>query len=183
MSNLGVGRYQSGTANRGGVYSSEQQSTHMQHLGGHGASSSARSSGSASVASTQRPAASLAGRDMNVMPTIHHHHSVTSHHAEIERLQNENATAIARAEAAEDRLLRSMAHFSKVEPLAQKISAHRGGSAMIASVESRNELGQASLWDNFETMSPVQFLKAELKTPTETVYLERTVGQFEVVTV
>jgi len=92
----------------------------------------------------------------------------------------ETASAIARAEAAEDRLLRSMAHFSKVEALAKKISAHRGGSATIACVESRNELGQAALWSDFETMSPVQFLKAELKTPTETVYLERNLGQFEV---
>lgn len=73
-----------------------------------------------------------------------------------------------------------MAFFSKVEPLANRIPALRAGSAMIATVEPQNELGQAALWDDFQTMSPVQFLKAELKTPTQTVYLERSLGQFEI---
>ena len=75
---------------------------------------------------------------------------------------------VSRAEAAEDRLLRSMARFSKISPLADKISAHRGGSATIACVESRNEMNEPALWETFLTASPVQYLKAELKTPTQT---------------
>lgn len=42
-----------------------------------------------------------------------------------------------RAETAEDRILRAMAQFSKVTPLASQIPAQRGGSALIASVEAR----------------------------------------------
>lgn len=116
------------------------------------------------------------------MGTTHHSHPLSAQSGGLDysQLREEHATALVRAGAAEDRLLHSMAHFSKVEALAKKISAHRGGSAMIASVESRNELGQAALWEDFQTMSPMQFLKAELKTPTETVYLERNLGQFEV---
>jgi len=105
------------------------------------------------------------------------HRGVTS--GEVDRLQGELDACQSRAERAEDRLLRSMAYFSRVEALTSDISAHRAGRALIAGVESRNELGQAALWQEFETMSPVQFLKAELKTPTETVYLERSLGQFE----
>ena len=87
---------------------------------------------------------------------------------------------VSRAEAAEDRLLRSMARFSKISPLADKISAHRGGSATIAGVESRNEMNEPALWETFLTASPVQYLKAELKTPTQTAILERNLGRFEV---
>ena len=87
---------------------------------------------------------------------------------------------VARAEAAEDRLLRSMAKFSKVTALVDKIQANRGGSATIASVESRNEMNEAALWDSFLNASPVQYLKAELKTPTQTAILERNLGRFEV---
>ncbi|KAJ1489323.1 hypothetical protein T484DRAFT_1780461, partial [Baffinella frigidus] len=89
--------------------------------------------------------------------------------------------AMVRAETAEDRILRAMAQFSKVTPLASQIPAQRGGSALIASVEARNELNESSLWDDFMSSSPVQFLKAELKTPTQTCILERTLGRFEVV--
>ena len=85
-----------------------------------------------------------------------------------------------RAEAAEDRLLRSMARFSKITPLADKVSAHRGGSATIACVDSKNELNEPALWESFVTASPVQYLKAELKTPTQTAILERNLTKFEV---
>jgi len=87
---------------------------------------------------------------------------------------------VTRAEAAEDRLLRSMARFSKITPLADQIAAHRGGSATIACVDSRNEMDEAALWESFVTASPVQYLKAELKTPTQTAILERNLGRFEV---
>ena len=85
-----------------------------------------------------------------------------------------------RADAAEDRLLRAMSHFSKVTPLANQIPANRAGSALIAYVEARNELDEPALWDDFVTTSPVQFLKAELKTPTQTAILERHLAKFEV---
>ena len=87
---------------------------------------------------------------------------------------------VARAEAAEDRLLRSMARFSKITPLADQIAANRGGSKTIACVDSRNELDEEALWESFVTASPVQYLKAELKTPTQTAILERNLGRFEV---
>eukprot|EP00961_Rhodomonas_salina_P130481 1756628-Rhodomonas_salina.1 len=85
-----------------------------------------------------------------------------------------------RADAAENRLLRAMAKFSKVTPLVRTIAANRAGSAAVASVESRNEIDVAALWDDFPMSSPVQFLKAELKTPTQTAMLERQVSRFEV---
>lgn len=88
--------------------------------------------------------------------------------------------AVSRAEAAEDRLLRSMARFSKITPLAEQIAAHRGGSATISCVDSRNEMDESALWDTFVSASPVQYLKAELKTPTQTAILERHLNRFEV---
>ena len=87
---------------------------------------------------------------------------------------------VARAEAAEDRLLRAMARFSKISPLADQIAAHRGGSATIAMVDSKTEMDEPALWESFVTASPVQYLKAELKTPTQTAILERHLGRFTV---
>lgn len=73
-----------------------------------------------------------------------------------------------------------MAHFSTFTALSQKIHAQKAGSVTIANVQCRNELGEATLWEDFSSFPLVQLLKAELKTPTDTVVLERHVSQFEI---
>ena len=52
------------------------------------------------------------------------------------------AVAIMRAEAAENRLLRATTRFCLFASVLNTITAARHGSAIIAGVESRNELGE-----------------------------------------
>ena len=104
-------------------------------------------------------------------------HVAVALHQETERANLEQK----RAETAEHRLLRSMAHFSALRSQLSHTIAARHGSAAVASVESRNELGELAAWSDFLTTSPVQFLKAELRTPLSTAVLKRGVSRCEIV--
>jgi hypothetical protein len=84
-----------------------------------------------------------------------------------------------RAEAAENRLLRSMAHFSVLAPTSSRIMAMRNASFTIATISSRNEMDQLSLWEDFATSSPVQYLHAELMTPSEAAELRSKQEEYE----
>jgi hypothetical protein len=84
-----------------------------------------------------------------------------------------------RAEAAENRLLRAMAHFSVLAPTSSRIMAMRNASFTIATISSRNEMDQLSLWEDFATSSPVQYLNAELMTPSEAAELRSKQDEYE----
>jgi hypothetical protein len=84
-----------------------------------------------------------------------------------------------RAEAAENRLLRAMAHFSVLAPTSSRIMAMRNSSFTIATISSRNEMDQLSLWEDFATSSPVQYLNAELMTPSEAAELRSKQDEYE----
>ena len=73
-----------------------------------------------------------------------------------------------------------MARFSSLSSLVNTVTAARHGSAIIAAVESRNELGELASWDDFVTTSPLQYLKAELKTPLAIAELKRNMSQYEI---
>ena len=85
-----------------------------------------------------------------------------------------------RAEAAENRLLRAMAHFSVLAPTSSRIMAKRNASFTIATITSRNEMDQLALWEDFSTSSPVQYLNAELMTPSEAAELRSKQDEYEV---
>ena len=142
-----------------GGLTAKAASSNVSHASSHPSSSASASAGMSTMLST-----------VHTMPSA-------NSNAELEQAVQD---MMQRAEAAEDRLLRSMARFSKITPLADKIAAHRGGSATIACVDSKNEMNEPALWESFLTASPVQYLKAELKTPTQTAILERNLGKFEV---
>jgi hypothetical protein len=100
--------------------------------------------------------------------------------AALQQETERTALATMRAEAAENRLLRSMARFSSLTSLVNTVTAARHGNAIIAAVESRNELGELASWDDFVTTSPLQYLKAELKTPLAIAELKRNMSQYEI---
>jgi hypothetical protein len=98
-------------------------------------------------------------------------------HQETERANLENR----RAEAAENRLLRSMAHFSALRSQLSSITAKQNSSASVVCVESRNEIGELAAWTEFLTTSPKHFLRAELRNPLTRAVLKRNEKRFEIV--
>ena len=86
-----------------------------------------------------------------------------------------------RAEAAENRLLRSLAHFSELKSQVNFVTAARRGNIVITVIECRNELGEQAPWDPMFSTSPIQYLKAELKVSHSAAFLKRTSNQFDVV--
>ena len=96
-----------------------------------------------------------------------------------EQKETKNDGSDLRAEAAENRLLRAMAHFSVLAPTSSRIMAKRNASFTIATISSRNEMDQLSLWEDFATSSPVQYLNAELMTPSEAAELRSKQDEYE----